>query len=104
MATLHIVARAIARPGEEATVREQFEALVEPTRAEPGCLYYELFVHDENPAEFVFVQEYVDEAAFEAHLASPHITAMLEVVLPLLAEEPDIRHYRRVSPTVSQRK
>ncbi len=95
--TLHIVARAIARAGTESRVREQFEALVEPTRAEPGCLSYELFVHEENPAEFLFVQEYQDEAAFDAHLASAHITAMLEVVLPLLAEPPDIRRYRRLS-------
>ena len=95
--SLHVVARAIARAGEESRVREQFEALVEPTRAEPGCLRYELFVHEENPAEFLFVQEYEDEAAFEAHLASKHITAMLEVVLPLLAKPPDIRQYRRLS-------
>ena len=95
--SLHVVARAIARAGEESRVREQFEALVEPTRAEPGCLRYELFVHKENPAEFLFAQEYEDEAAFEAHLASKHITAMLEVVLPLLAEPPDIRRYRRMS-------
>ena len=78
-------------------MREQFEALVTPTRAEPGCLHYELLIHEDNPTEFVFVQEYVDEAAFEAHLASPHITAMLDVVLPLLAEQPDIRRYRRLS-------
>jgi quinol monooxygenase YgiN len=94
--SLHVVARAIARAGQESRVREQFEALVEPTRAEPGCLAYELFVHEENPAEFLFVQEYKDEAAFEAHLASKHIGAMLEVVLPLLAEPPDIRRYRRL--------
>ena len=97
MATLHVIARAVARRGDEARVREQFEALVEPTRAEPGCLHYELFVHDDDPAEFLFVQEYVDEAAFQAHLAAPHITAMLQTVLPLLAEDPDIRKYRRVS-------
>jgi len=96
MATLLVVARAIARPGAEARVREQFEALVKPTRAEPGCLHYELLVHEANAAEFVFVQEYVDEAAFEAHRSSPHVTAMLEVVLPLLAEDPDIRTYRRL--------
>jgi quinol monooxygenase YgiN len=95
--TLHVVARAIARKGAVSQVREQFESLVEPTRAEPGCLSYELLVHENNPAEFVFVQEYENEAAFEAHLASAHVTAMLEVVMPLLAEPPDIRRYRRVS-------
>lgn len=97
MTTLHVVARAIARAGNEVRVREQFEALVEPTRAEPGCLYYELLLREDNPAEFVFVQEYRDDAAFETHLASAHVSAMLEVVLPLLAEPPDIRRYQRLS-------
>lgn len=96
MGTLHVVARAVARAEEIGRVREQFEALVEPTRAEPGCRHYELLVHDENRAEFVFVQEYENEAAFETHLASPHVAAMLEIVLPLLAEPPDIRKYRRL--------
>jgi quinol monooxygenase YgiN len=99
--TLHVVARAIARAGAEFLVREQFEALVEPTRAERGCLSYELLVREDDPAEFVFVQEYEDDDAFEAHLASTHVTSMLEVVLPLLAEPPDIRRYRRASATDS---
>lgn len=93
--SLYVVARAMARASAESEVRAQFEALVEPTRAEPGCRRYELLINEENPAEFVFVQEYEHEAAFEAHLASAHVTAMLKVVLPLLAEPPDIRRYRR---------
>ena len=86
--TLHVVAHATARPGEESSVRKEFLALVAPTRAEPGCLSYELFVNGESSADFLFVQEYENDAAFEAHLASSHITAMLPVVLPLLSSPP----------------
>jgi quinol monooxygenase YgiN len=92
--SFHVIARALARSGEEDRVRKEFEALVAPTRAEPGCLRYELLVSRENPGEFLFVQEYEDESAFEAHLASKHISGMLKVVLPLLAKPPDIRRYR----------
>lgn len=46
---------------------------------------------------FLFVQEYVDEAAFEAHLASEHVKRMLARVLPLLASPPDLRRYRLLS-------
>ena len=95
--TLHVVAHATARPGKESSVREAFLALVAPTRAEPGCLSYELFVNRESPADFLFVQEYENDAAFEAHLASSHITEMLPVVLPLLSSPPDIRRYRTIS-------
>jgi len=66
--TLFIIARAVARRGAESRVRREIEALVAPTRAEPGCLRYELFVGRDNPGDFLFVQEYRDEAAFESHL------------------------------------
>ncbi len=99
--TLHVVAHATARPGEELRVREAFEALVTPTRAEPGCLNYELFVYSESSRDFLFVQEYEDDAAFEAHLASSHITEMLPDVLPdvlpLSSSPPDIRRYRKIA-------
>lgn len=91
---LHVIARVRARPAEESRVRTEFEALVSPTRAEPGCIRYELFVNRENPCDFLFVQEYEDDAAFEAHLESAHVKKMLEVVLPLLASPPDIRRYQ----------
>ena len=92
--TLYVVARAVARPEEISRVREEFEALVEPTRAEPGCLRYELLVNHEDPGEFLFLQEYRDDDAFEAHLGSDHIARMLPEVLPRLASPPDIRRYR----------
>jgi quinol monooxygenase YgiN len=92
-----VIARAVARRGEEQRVRREFEALVAPTRAEPGCLLYELFVDRESPGVFFFVQEYAGEAAFEAHVASEHVRRMLEVVLPLLAEPPDIRRLEMLS-------
>jgi quinol monooxygenase YgiN len=96
---LHVIARAVARPEEASRVRREFEALVAPTRAEPGCLRYELFVDGENAGNFLFVQEYADEAAFEAHLASAHVKKMLDdVVHPLLASPPDIRRYLLLSP------
>ena len=63
----------------------------------PGCLSYELFVNSESSADFLFVQEYENDAAFEAHLASRHITEMLTIVPPLLSSPPDIRRYRIIS-------
>jgi quinol monooxygenase YgiN len=91
--TLHIVAHVTARAGEEKKVREMLEKLIEPTRSEPGCRNYELFVNKEKPGDYVFVEEYDDDAAFDAHMASKHVTAAVTEVVPLLASLPDIRRY-----------
>ena len=63
----------------------------------PGCLSYEFFVNSESSADFLFFQEYENDAAFEEHLASRHITEMLPIVLPLLSSPPDIRRYRKIA-------
>lgn len=46
--------------------------LVGPTRAEPGCRTYEIFRSNDDPNAFMFFEQYDDEAALDAHRASPH--------------------------------
>jgi len=94
--TVHIVAHVVAREGEEARVLAELEELIEPTRAEPGCLKYELFVNKEKPSDFVFMEEYASDAAFQAHMDSKHVGRAIAQAVPLLAAPPDIRRYRRL--------
>jgi quinol monooxygenase YgiN len=94
--TVHIVAHLQARAGEEDRVQAELEKLIEPTRAEPGCLKYELLVNRERPGDFVFLQEYVSDAAFQAHLDSKHVARAIAHAVPLLDAPPDIRRYRRL--------
>jgi quinol monooxygenase YgiN len=94
--TVHVVAHIVARAGEERRVQTFLEKLIVPTRAEPGCLRYELFVNKENPGEFAFVEEYASDSAFQAHMDSKHVTAAIAEVVPLLGVPPDIRRYRRL--------
>jgi quinol monooxygenase YgiN len=96
--TVHIVAHLVAREGEEARVRAELEKLIAPTRAEPGCLDYQLLVNEEEPGDFVFLQEYVSDAAFQAHLDSKHVAGAIAHAVPLLDRPPDIRRYRRLEP------
>lgn len=42
------------------------------TLAEPGCLGYEVLRSVEAPDTLVLMERYRDEAAIEAHRASPH--------------------------------
>jgi quinol monooxygenase YgiN len=94
--TVHVVAHIVARAGEEGRVLEELEKLIEPTRSEPGCLKYELFVNKENAADFVVVEEYESDAAFQAHMDSKHVAAAIAEAVPLLGSPPDIRRYRRL--------
>ena len=46
--------------------------LVEASNAEPGVLGYALYESATAPNDFIMVEHYADEDAFNAHLASAH--------------------------------
>ncbi len=72
-----VIAQYRARAGEEGRVEEALRRMVEPTRAEPGNLDYQVFRDPGQPAVFVLFERYADAAAFDAHRASPHFTTWL---------------------------
>ncbi len=44
-------------------------------KTEPGCLVYTLHRSVKDPRAFLFYEVYADQAAFDAHRASPHLAA-----------------------------
>lgn len=82
-----VTAKWTARPGEENAVAAAVEQLIEPTRAEPGNLFYQVHRDPNDKAVFFFYEQYTDQAAMEAHAASPHFKEHgLEDAIPRLAE------------------
>lgn len=90
---LTVVARFKARPGKEAIVRRELTALVAPTRAEKGCLHYDLHVSTDDPAAFLFHENWESEADLEQHLQSAHVQAWHERSGALLAEPGEITRW-----------
>jgi len=57
------------------------------TVAEPGCRAFVVNRSQDDGDRFVLYEQYADEAAFEAHRASPHFKRYIEgQVVPLLAK------------------
>lgn len=72
---LTIVAQITAVPGKEELVRNALEKLIPPTRAEAGCLQYDLHVDNENPGFFLFFENWENRELWQDHMASAHIAA-----------------------------
>jgi quinol monooxygenase YgiN len=66
-----------AAPGQEQILEQQLVALLEPTRAESGCVSYELHRDPENPGKFMFHECFSGQAALDAHLETPHFKQFL---------------------------
>ncbi|ATH61814.1 putative quinol monooxygenase [Staphylococcus pasteuri] len=66
------------------------ESLVEETRKEDGVLYYSHFEDVQERNTFVVVENYIDEAAINSHMESPHFQNFNNKVKEYVAEEPVI--------------
>lgn len=73
--SLTILAQITAAPGKEDLVRTELEKLVDPTRAEKGCVRYDLHQDNEAPGFFVFFEIWESRELWQAHMKAPHIAA-----------------------------
>src|SRR5438445_7277856 len=86
-----------ARPGKEAELCKVLTALVAPSRKDAGCLNYDLHVSLEDPAKFLFHENWASKAHHEAHVAAPHIQALLPRLDELCVAFPQITMCERIS-------
>ena len=83
-----------AKEGCEGRIAEIIGALLEPSRAERGCLFYQPHLSPEDPQLFYLYEQYVDEAGYEAHMDSEHFTRLVkEEAIPRLLESRERAFY-----------
>ena len=78
-----------AKPGREEELGRRMTALLSPTRAEPGCLLYDLYQSTEDPSVWVLIERWRDAADLDAHVQSPHMQAFLAGAGDVLGGPPD---------------
>jgi len=62
----------IAKEGSEVKMKELLSAMVRPSKAEEGCIFYEIFQYENNHRKFMAVETWENEAALDGHKASAH--------------------------------
>jgi quinol monooxygenase YgiN len=66
---------------------------VKRSRAEPGCLSHSVRRDAENPLRLVFVEEWADRDALEAHFAVPASREFAKAIGALAAAPPNLKIY-----------
>ena len=92
-----VVATFQARPGKETELKNALIGLVAPTRKEAGCINYDLHALPEDPAKFLFHENWASKAALDAHLQSAHIKALLPRVDELCVAFPEIKIWEKIA-------
>ncbi len=83
--SVHFLVRFEPQSGKALEFRAELLRVLDPTRAEIGCLAIHVFESLRGPIGFAIHSEWVDEAAFELHARLPHTVRFLEAAKSLLA-------------------
>ncbi|GAK24410.1 hypothetical protein JCM19052_5071 [Vibrio sp. JCM 19052] len=87
---IHLTAAFHAKPDCVSQLKQALEAMLEPTRNETGCVRYHLFQDKNDPSQFLFQEQFADQAAFDEHCKTVHFQTLLSEIDGLLASEPKI--------------
>ena len=78
MTTLVIVADIQAKEESVTLVKAELEKLVGPTRAEKGCIQYDLNQDNDDPTHFLFFELWENRELWQVHMESAHLKAFAD--------------------------
>lgn len=73
MSKLTIVARIIAKEEKREFVKAELLKLIPITRAEKGCVNYDLHQDNENPNLFLFHENWESKELWQEHMNNQHL-------------------------------
>lgn len=79
-----LIARFHAQDGQEAAAEEALREVATPTRAEAGCLSFEVLRSKRDPRLFFIHSRWKDEEAFELHAQQPHTVHFVKKIQALI--------------------
>jgi quinol monooxygenase YgiN len=86
MPKLTIVANICANPDKVDLVKAELEKLIPTTLKEEGCLQYDLHQDNENPARFLFYENWESRELWQTHMNAPHLAEYLKATEGAIAE------------------
>jgi quinol monooxygenase YgiN len=70
---IYLLAHLKARPDTHPELMSAAKAMISATRAEPGCILYDLNISITDPQSMVFVEAWKSREALSEHFDAPHM-------------------------------
>jgi quinol monooxygenase YgiN len=86
-----IVANVSVKPEKVKAFTEAAKEIIEKSNKEAGCKSYQLYEDPYNSTKFVFVEEYKNQAAIDAHFASDYFKAFGPKIADMVQEPAKIK-------------
>ena len=75
---LTIVARILAKPEKRELVKTELLKLIDITRAEKGCINYDLHQDNENENLFLFYENWESRELWQTHMSNTHLAEYMK--------------------------
>lgn len=75
---LTIVARILAKPEKRELVKKELLKLIDITRAEKGCINYNLHQDNENENLFLFFENWESRELWQTHMNNTHLAEYMK--------------------------
>jgi len=87
MPIVTVVAKLVVKEDSLETVKTELLKMIGPTRQETGCIEYRLHQDNDNPALFIFYENWQSMEALTSHISSQHYQSYVSAVAGLIAEK-----------------
>ncbi len=98
MTVLTVIARIKAKPGMEKQMQQDLLGLLMPTRAEAGCITFDLLIDINDPTVFMLYENWESQSALDAHFEQPYVKHVLKAYEVTLAEPIAANFLRKIEP------
>ena len=86
-----IVAKLSVKPEKAKNFTAVAKEMIEKSNTESGCSFYQLYQDPYNSSKFVFVEEYKNQAAVDAHFATDYFKAFGPKIADLVSGPAEIK-------------
>lgn len=77
---LKVIAQDFIQADRIDVVMPLYRELISKTRQEKLCISYDLFIDNKDPGHFIFIEEWPDRAALDAHCQTEHFKRLVPLI------------------------
>ncbi|MBW4555631.1 MAG: antibiotic biosynthesis monooxygenase [Trichormus sp. ATA11-4-KO1] len=85
------------KPGLEEKFKQEFQPVIDLTRAEEGCINYDLHQSLEDASWFLLHENWVSQEILAQHMEQPYIKALGAKSEEFLVEPPEVKLWQQTA-------
>ncbi len=88
-----LAAKFVGKPERRSEIIRLAATVAQPSRAEAGCISYNFYEQQPATNEFLFFEEWADQAALDFHFQTPHFKEFMQQFPELIHGAAKLRVY-----------